>query len=221
MKLYLLMGQKLKATTLLNMIIKNLDLMILKLTSLDWSGINITSESQGIEKKSNSIQYKMISEIKKQKFYDVIFDDDGSGELADIVCIKQNKESMTIHLFHCKYSSEKKPGSRVKDFYEVCGQAQKSAFKKHNIKAFLEKLKKREIKRIKEKSVSRFEVGKIEELSKIIQEIEYYPKIEYKITIVQPALDSKNVSDEVSHLIRATDSFIYDLTNSRLEVICS
>lgn len=191
------------------------------LISADWSDTDITSESQGIEKKPNSIQYKVISDLKKQKEFDIIFDDDGSGELADIVCIKQNKENVTIHLFHCKYSSEKKIGSRIKDFYEVCGQAQKSAFKKHNIGNFLKKLKNREVKRIKEKSVSRFEFGKIEDLSRIIQEIEYYPKIDYKITIVQPALDSKKVSDEVSHLIRATDSFIYDLTNSRLEVICS
>ncbi len=36
----------------------------------------------------DSIQYRVIQELQKNK-YDVIYDDDYSGEIADIITIKQ------------------------------------------------------------------------------------------------------------------------------------
>lgn len=50
-------------------------------------GVNIKSESQGRGRKIDSIQYATIHHIVDQSS-DIIFDDDGSGEIADIVSVK-------------------------------------------------------------------------------------------------------------------------------------
>ena len=50
----------------------------------------------------------------------MIFDDDGSGEISDIIAIKTDNEIINIDLFHCKYSKEDLPGARIGDLYEVC-----------------------------------------------------------------------------------------------------
>jgi hypothetical protein len=58
---------------------------------------------------------------------DVYFDDDGPGEIADVVAIRLTENLVSVTLFHCKFSSGDMPGARVKDLYAVRGQAQKSA----------------------------------------------------------------------------------------------
>ena len=53
----------------------------------------------------------------------IIFDDDDSWEIADIVTISANEVERTIliNLYHCKYSHGDESGTRVLDLYEVCG----------------------------------------------------------------------------------------------------
>ena len=47
----------------------------------DWSGIDLNKESQGFEpKKADSIQYKVLSDLKEAD-YDIIYDDDCRGEI--------------------------------------------------------------------------------------------------------------------------------------------
>ena len=53
----------------------------------DWVGVNIKNESQGNEKDNTSIQYCVIKKLKEQNF-DIIFDDDNAGEIADVIAIK-------------------------------------------------------------------------------------------------------------------------------------
>jgi hypothetical protein len=70
----------------------------------------------------------VIQELKARD-YDIVFDDDGAGEAADIVAIKIENgtrgSAILVEFYHCKYS-EQVAGKRIKDLYEVCGQAQKS-----------------------------------------------------------------------------------------------
>lgn len=56
----------------------------------DWTGVHIRKkESQGLDKKTDSIQYKLISELKATNTYSLIFDDDGPGEVADVIAIQE------------------------------------------------------------------------------------------------------------------------------------
>ncbi len=94
----------------------------------DWSNVDISVESQTAAKLQHSIQYHVIQKIWND--YDLVFDDDDAGEVADIVAIKNfNDNHIVIDLFHCKYCLKKEgvaaPGARVSDIYEVTGQAEK------------------------------------------------------------------------------------------------
>jgi hypothetical protein len=63
--------------------------------------------------------------------YDLIFDDDESGEAADVVVARviggiEAPTQIDVEFYHCKYSSADVPGARIEDLYVVCGQAQTS-----------------------------------------------------------------------------------------------
>ena len=89
----------------------------------------------------------MIEHITTIRDWDVILNDDGTGEMADIVAIKEDGQNLFAHLTHCKFVLGGKPRSQVEDLYQVCGQAQKSAHCRRNVQLFLEHLIRREKKR--------------------------------------------------------------------------
>ena len=95
----------------------------------NWAGIDITKESQGDQRDQDSIQARVI-EVLAEGDYEVIFDDDSSGEIADVVAIRVvgglgAPTAIEIELYHCKFSHGAAVGARVADLYELCGQAQK------------------------------------------------------------------------------------------------
>jgi superfamily II DNA or RNA helicase len=58
----------------------------------------------------------------------VVFNDDGAGEVADFVALRESANGSTaVDMYHCKAASTLPvPGGRVEDLYEVTGQAIKS-----------------------------------------------------------------------------------------------
>jgi len=97
-----------------------------RITARDWTNINIRKESQGAQRDADSIQADAIRVLRETRDFEIIFDDDDANEIADIVCLKREGKELVIELQHCKFSSADAAGARVKDLYEVCGQAQKS-----------------------------------------------------------------------------------------------
>jgi hypothetical protein len=73
-------------------------------TDIDWKKfkVDIKSESQGRGRKTDSIQYATIHKIVDQAS-DIIFDDDGAGEIADVVSVKIDSQNHKVkfHLYHC------------------------------------------------------------------------------------------------------------------------
>ena len=54
----------------------------------DWSKTNIRAESQGPEKRADSVQQRVIDALLADgEACDLIFDDDGAGEIADVVSL--------------------------------------------------------------------------------------------------------------------------------------
>lgn len=99
-----------------------------KIIDWDWSSTNIRAESQGVEKRSDSVQRRVIDYLLSDgNVYDLVFDDDGKGEIADVVTLRVTDSLVQVTLYHCKFSSTDTPGARLGDLYEVRGQAQKSA----------------------------------------------------------------------------------------------
>lgn len=183
----------------------------------DWSTADISIESQTEKRLPNSIQYNMIESLKKEK-YDIVFDDDGKGEIADIIAIKNIDNKILIQFYHCKYSHEKKPGKRLEDIYEVCGQAQRSVYWKMRIEKMIERMIERDRNYMRRYGVSRFIVGN-QELLKIYKNKfrVYEPQLE--IFIVQPGISKSKISEEMLKVLGATQDWCHETYMIPLKVI--
>lgn len=187
----------------------------------DWigKGVDIKKESQGITKETDSIQYQVIKELGRNN-YDIIFDDDGPGEAADVVCIRVNQERIIVEFYHCKFSGEVNPGARIADLYTVCGQAQKSIHWIEDPIELFNRLLKRDAKRKNEKNVSRFERGTQTELQKI-KEMNRDVRVEFKIFIVQPGLSKSEASMGQLQLLSVTENYLKQTYQIPFGVIAS
>nr|WP_320025748.1 DEAD/DEAH box helicase family protein [uncultured Acetobacterium sp.] len=185
----------------------------------NWENTNIRIESQGIIRNKDSIQYKVIQNLIDSEQYDVIFDDDSSGEIADIISIIDVNEKIIIKFYHCKYSHGDNPGARVADLYEVCGQAEKSIKWCQDPTAIIDRMIKREAVRLRSDS-TRFEIGNIRKLKEIKNKMRVYPT-NFEVFIVQPGIDSKVISDDMIRILTGTASYLMDTYSIKLQVICS
>ena len=187
---------------------------------IDWSGINIRKESMGYQKDRTSIQWRIYSDVIENDKFDILINDDDSGEIADLIGIKTIEDEIRLTFIHCKYSSENFAGARIKDIDVVCGQAQKSVNWKHiGMKYIVEHIKKRE-NVWKNKNQTRFLKGSIRELE-IIKRKSYTYKLKLNVIIVQPGLKKSIVSDDILRLLECTAVYLKKTTNADLEVICS
>lgn len=191
-----------------------------KLIDWDWSSVDIKKEAQGVEPLvTNSIQYKVI-ELLKEDDFDIIYDDDGSGEIADIVTIKENDDEIYIQFYHLKFSHGERVGKRVADFYEVCGQAQKSINWKHKSGYdFFERLLKREVKTKDGKERSRIERGSKEDLERLLHIAKNKKPMKFEIFIVQPGMSKQDTSPEIMTLLGVSESYLKEVGGVNLGVI--
>ena len=120
-----------------------------KIETRDWRNTDLNTESQGLNKNPCSIQRAVIEELlAREPEFDIVFDDDGSGEIADVVAVREHDKRLIVELFHCKYAHGATPGNRVSDLYEVCGQAQKSVRWREYPVRILKRMRKRENDRL-------------------------------------------------------------------------
>ncbi|MEK4246588.1 DEAD/DEAH box helicase family protein [Psychrobacillus sp. FSL K6-2684] len=190
---------------------RDIELSSDQLQKVDWStyGVNIKVESQGRERKQDSIQYATIHNIVDPTS-DIIFDDDGAGEIADIVTIKVNEKARKIqfHFYHCKYSSEAQSGARVSDLYEVCGQTEKSIMWNDNAIELIQRMIEREKIRVKNYSDTRFEKGDLETLYTVKKMVKVGFEISLEISIVQPGVSVSKMTSSMKQVILATDTYL-------------
>lgn len=187
--------------------------------AIDWNGlgVNIKSESQGRGRKTDSIQYATIHNIVDQTS-DIIFDDDGSGEIADAVSVKIDikHRKIAFHLYHCKYSHGENPGARVSDLYEVCGQAEKSIMWNDNVLEIVQRMIERENIRQRNYDETRFEKGDLQTLHMLKKMVKSGFETEFEISIVQPGVSILKITDSMKQIILATDSYLKDTYGLRL-----
>jgi len=169
----------------------------------NWEGVDIRKESQKLEKRRDSIQRKVIENMMEED-YDVIFDDDSAGELADVITIKETPEYIDIGFYHCKYSSKDDPGARTDDLYVVCGQAQRSVNWMAESDRIITHLIRREGLR---KKNTRFERGELKDLETLKIKCRFKP-IKLHIYIVQPGLSKTKVSKDQLTLISVTENYL-------------
>lgn len=198
----------------------------MKIDAWDWDGIDIRKESQGKNKDASSIQARVIQSLNKSGHYDVVFDDDGKGEIADIVAIrlvgdKKTPSKIAIEFYHCKYAHGNAAGHRLSDLYEVCGQAQKSiswmASAEKRIDIFTHLLR-REAKRRELGIATRLEAGTVDLLS-TIREMSQICPVSLKVYIVQPGLSKANASADQLLILSVVENYLFETYQLQFGVI--
>jgi superfamily II DNA or RNA helicase len=199
-----------------------------RIQAWDWEGTNITKESQTYLKYEHSIQRRVIRELLREDHdppYDIVFDDDDSGEAADIVAAAVVGSELVVHFFHCKFSSENYAGARVEDLYEVCGQAQRSAFWRPHFRVLADHMKLRDADRRKAHHVSRFERGDLAKLSDLRRQSEMLEP-RFKAYVVQPGLskaklEKSSTRNNQLELLGATELYLRETYELEFGVIAN
>lgn len=187
--------------------------------TFDWTGVDIRRESQGPDRDPSTIQHRTIATLAAEADWEIILDDDGTGELADVVLMRRHDETLEVLLVHCKYSTSAHPGARIGDLYDVCGQA----LKMNRAKSLPELLTKRLLRREKDrqaKGLSGLIVGTPELLSRIVGEARYRER-HMTAAIVQPGMSKSGVSDDMRALLGGTERLLNDTFGMALRVVGS
>lgn len=187
------------------------------LIALNWDGVDLNVESMDWPHKTNSIQYHIWQSIKDN--YELIFDDDGSGEIADLIGVNQDERIIYVNLYHLKFAVEGKVTQRISNFYEVCGQAQKSLKWKNSDMDIFRRL----IERVDntEKAENRIIKGDLEALRLLSKEASFTKKVVVNLHIVQPGLSKANAPGDILQLLGVVKNYAFEVCNASLSVYCS
>jgi hypothetical protein len=64
------------------------------LKAVDWTDVNLTVESQGPSRRSDSIQARAAQHLQAEANWRVVLDDDGTGEVADLVAMRVDGQDL-------------------------------------------------------------------------------------------------------------------------------
>jgi superfamily II DNA or RNA helicase len=198
-----------------------------RLVAWNWTGIDISKESQGLTRRSDAVQFRTIQALRSDaRPYNLIFDDDGSGEAADVVAVRlfENGASLIVEVefYHCKFSVGT-PGARIDDLYVLCGQAQRSIGWLHNKDRktdLFTHLLRREATRVDSGRPSRLEIGTKETILELREQSRRH-EVRLKVFIVQPGLSKAVASLEQMRLLGVTEQFLLETYEVPFGIICS
>lgn len=191
-----------------------------KLKPISWDGINLQVESQGEGLRPDSIQARMVQFVRTRGPWDVVFDDDRSGEVADIVAIRESAGELQVMLTHCKWVPGGVPRAQVADLYEVCGQAQRSVTWRRNVPHMLERLLRRAKDRVSAGRSAGFMDGDHAALARIADRA-WLLRPAFTVAIAQPGLKASDVSPAQLELLASTETYLLEAGSAQFEVYCS
>lgn len=187
----------------------------------DWGATKIHQESMRAERRIDSVQGFTFEKIADE--YSIVFNDDGKGEIADLVAIRESKDAIYIDLYHCKFCSMingvAEPGARVADVYEVCGQASRSVKWLYTSDKFFNRLMNRYQQSLL-RNFDRILKGTPHQLEVLRNKCHDHDLI-FKFVIVQPAISANKVSKDQLAVLGASYSYIKSISGSDIRVIVS
>lgn len=194
-----------------------------------WEGCELNEESQwekGIYK-PKSVQACFCEMIKGD--FEIVFDDDGSGEIADLVCLKRTEgnQELEIHFFHLKYALNGKTTSgNLQQFNELASQTLRS---RRWTEKKPEQLFRRMLDRNRDvpnsKRGTRFVKGDQKTLNALANFARSH-KANFYISMVQPGLSKslcllKKSPNNVLQLLGSVSELVNKSTGNLLKVYCS
>lgn len=185
----------------------------------DWNGVPLNRESMGKTSENNTIQFRTFENIQDQ--YEFIFNDDGPGEAADLVCIRDATDGqIELCLIHCKNAVGGVVSGNIENLYTVCGQAQKSINVKHaGLKKLSIDLKRRHEQWAKE-GHSRIMKGDLKKLAYFVEKSRK-ASIKFEVLIVQPGISPSTISPSMAKLLSTTELFLKRTTDASFRIIGS
>ena len=189
--------------------------------SWPWTGVDIRKESlwkDGAERQ-DSIQGYVASRYIDAGF-NIVFDDDASGEAADLICLKEEGDHIRLVLVHCKFASGQSPGERVKDVVEVCSQAVRCAKWNGRFPQLCHHIRNRNEALASEGRADRFIAGTLRELTRL-QKLSRVKAVRPEVLVAQPGLSRARRSDEQTAVIAAAATYLKETISVDLDIICS
>ena len=192
-----------------------------RLKVINWDGVDIRVESQGPQRRADSIQAHMSVQLRTEQDFDVFLDDDRAGEAADLVGLAVRGTELHVTLVHCKYSSQSTAGARVSDLYELCGQAMRGAkWRQQGAVPLLQHLDRRAQAAFARTGVSPYEVGTIRDMFRI-RELAPQLRPRFHTVLAQPGLSAALATDEQLRLLAGSENYVRAVTRGTFDVICS
>jgi hypothetical protein len=183
----------------------------------DWtaSGVDITCEFGQPQDGLRSI-HAYLEDVLVASDVDVVIYDHGTGEIADFVTLKIKGNETHVALYHCKASGYTKPGERVEDAYEVCGQAAKSTgwAERRRLDAGI-------VRRIESRpGRSRIAKGDLARVDQALGDGRFV-RLVVQIVAVQPGLSKEKLTGKAGAILTAADDFVFGGPCARMRVIGS
>ncbi len=189
--------------------------------SWNWTSTDITKESiwKNSEKRTDSIQWKT-AQYFIDGGYSVVYDDDDTGEAADLICFKEENDYIRLDLVHCKFSGGPQGGARVKDVVEVASQAIRSARWPGKFKELIKHIHNREKRHHDNPDRTGFLVGTSSSLTTLLRSYRF-KEVRPEILIVQPGILKNNITRDQSVVLGAADAYLKQTLGINLDIICS
>lgn len=119
-----------------------------------------------------------------------------------------------------KFAKDGLVNTRVDNFYEVCGQAQKSIHWKHKSGfEFFQHLLRREVKVRNGHERSRIEKGTKADIERFLAIAKNKKPMNFEVFIVQPSLSKQNTSESIMTLLGVTANYLKEVGDVELKVI--
>jgi len=187
----------------------------------DWSGSNITFEStwKDGKQRSDSIQQRAADHYRDGG-YQLVINDDGKGDAADLICLKEEDDRLRLALVHCKFSGGANAGARVKDVVEVCSQAVRSAKWQWRFRELCRHIAVRERTLRTPERPTKFLHGNPKDLNHFLR-VSRFKHVRAEIVIVQPGLSQRECSPDQTAVLAAADAFLQETVGVSLDIVCS
>jgi superfamily II DNA or RNA helicase len=185
-----------------------------RIESLLWEKVIFTRESmyKKGQSRENSVQEYMMRRLV-ERGAKIVFNDDNSGESADIIAVFQEAGLIRFELVHCKYSKEK-AGSRINDLFEVSGQAIVSLRYKWKPEELLKHMDRRNgTGTLKGKRYYYGDKQDNEQIRKALR----YTNVSFEFAIAQPGVTSSALNTDMMGFLGSIYATVIEMTETELK----
>ncbi|WP_293887843.1 MULTISPECIES: DEAD/DEAH box helicase [unclassified Sphingobacterium] len=185
-----------------------------RINVLQWTNVIFATESmyKNGKARKNSIQEYVMQEMVSQGAR-IVFNDDNSGESADVIAIFEEADCIRFELIHCKYSKSKL-GATKGDLFEVCGQAIISLRYKWKPEELLKHMERRDGMGVLKGQ--RYYHGDGRDTTYIKKAIKY-SNVKFGFSIAQPGIKASKITPEITSFLGSIYTTIIEMTETKLK----